>query len=629
MLQAINDRIKGWLGIFVVAIIALPFAFWGIQSYTTGTSAQYAAKIDHIEISPAELERHFLVQKQRLMKQYGGQLPIEDNLLKKQVLDQLINQRLTEIITHEKGYRISDTGLSNNIQKLFSRDGEFSRVMYDSVRQSQNKSPAQFEQSIRNEMRVIQMSDGITRSGIAMMSEARRMAELEGQTREAALIRFRLDSFAGDVSVTEDEIRSVYDMEAERFMKPEKVKVEYVELRSGVVDNVKIDEQQIKEMYEQYVANLSSREKREASHILLKVGSNREETKKQLEKLREQIESGTSFSELAEEHSQDPVSAKQGGDLGWVEPGQMVEPFESALFSLEKGEVSGVIETQFGLHLIKLRDVQRAPIKPLVEMRAEFEKTLRSEAASNAFYELSETLAATAYENPDSLDAVVDIMNLKLQESDFFTRDNGTGIAANKAIRQAAFATGVIEQGNNSDVIELSPDHLVVLRVREHVLPEARPLDEVKTDIENVLRLRKAHELTLATSVDIKAKIESGEKVETLLTKEQKVEKTGAVKRNDASKLDQKLLSAIFDLSHPGEGNPEVKQVVLDSGDVVLVMLKKVNNPESLDHGRVASIRSRLKQETGNLDFLAVLSTLKDDANISTNLKVLQQDDTN
>jgi peptidyl-prolyl cis-trans isomerase D len=625
MLQAINDRIKGWLGIAVVAIIALPFAFWGIQSYTGNGAQQYAAKIDDIEISPRELEYNVSQQRQRLLQQYNGQLPFEESQLKEQVLNQLINQKLIEIISYQNGYRISDAELSSNIKKLFSQDGEFNRLLFDSVRQSQGKSAAQFEHALRNELRVIQIRDGIVKSGFASNTEARKAAELEAQSREISLVTFNLEDFSQGVSISDEEIQDAYEAESRRYMSPEKVSIEYVELKSDILSGaVTVDERQIKEMYDEYVANLSLKVKRKASHILLKVGPDKEATKKQLEDFRQQLESGASFSEIAREHSQDPVSGKQGGDLGWIEPGQMVKPFENALFALDEGEVSNVVESQFGMHLIKLDKIQREPLKSLAEMRGEFEQTLKLEAASNMFYDLSENMATAAFENPDSLGAVVDIMNLKLQTSDFFTRDSGTGIAANELVRKAAFAINVLQQGNNSDIIELSPEHVIVLRINQHVASSVRPFDEVKSSIENVLRLRKGHDLTLAAGISAKEKIESGQTINSVLSSNQKIERPGPIKRNDMTRVDRKILDAAFSMYLPEDGKVAAKEVALDSGDVVLVVLEKVNKPESIDYSRLDIIKRQLGQDIAEREFLASLESLKDSADINRNPKALQ-----
>lgn len=624
MLQAINDRIKGWLGIVIVAIIALPFAFWGIQSYTGNSIQQFAATINGIEISPRELEFSVYQQRQRLLQQYDGKLPFEESQLKSQVLDQLINQKLIEMITFQNGYRISDKELSKNIKKLFSQDGEFNRILFDSVRQQQGKSAAQFEYDLRNELRVIQIRDGIVNSGFVSNSEARKIAELESQSREVSLVTFSLDNYTKDVSVTEEEIKNAYDVDSGRYMTPEKLSIDYIELKSDVLSDVPIDEKQIKLMYDEYVASISQKEKRKASHILIKAGDDKEVTKKQLVDIRQQLKSGVSFEKLAREHSQDIVSAKQGGDLGWIEYGQMVKPFEKELYSLEKGEVSNIVESQFGMHLIKLHEIKHEPLKSLEEMRDGFEKSLKQEVASNMFYDLSENMATTAFENPDSLDAVVDVMGLKLQTSDLFTRDSGTGIAANDLIRKSAFSPGVLQQGNNSDIIELSPDHVVVLRVNQHVASSLRPFEEVKSSIENILQLRKGYDLTLAASISAREKISSGQALSSVLSSEQKLEKLSALTRKDVTRVDKKILEAAFSLPQPEDGSIAVKEVALDSGDVALVMLEKINKPKNIDYSRVNIIKRQLVQDIANREFLATLDALKDSSNINKNPKVLQ-----
>lgn len=625
MLQAINDRVKGWLGIAVVAIIALPFMFWGVQSYTGNGTAKYAAKIDDIEISPRELESRVSMQRQQLLEQNNGKLPIEESQLKQQVLDQLINQKLIEMVTYQNGYRISDIELSESIKKIFSQDGKFSRIVFDSVRQRQGLSASQFEEVLRNEMRVIQMRDGIVGSGFVTDAEARKAAELESQTREVDYIVFNIEDFTKGVSVSEEEIRDAYETEKARYMNPEKVSIEYVELKSDALsDDVTIDERQIKEMYDAYVANISQRERRKASHILIKIDADKDIAKEKLEGIRQQLKGGALFETIAREHSQDTVSAKQGGDLGWIETGQMVKSFENALFNLEEGETSGIVESQFGLHLIKLNKIKREPIKTLAEKRNEFEITLKKDAASNMFYDLSENMAAAAFENPDSLDAVVDVMNLKSRTSELFTRDSGTGIAANALVRNAAFSANVLKQGNNSDIIEISPDNIVVIRVNQHVASSPQPFDDVKSHVENVLKLKKGYEQTLLASLSSKKKITSGQSIDSVLLPGQKIIKSGPLARRDVNKIDQKILDAAFAMHKSDDGGVVVQEVSLDTGDVALVVLDKVNRSGSVDYGRIAIIKSQLKQGMASRELLATIDALRGSADINRNLKSLQ-----
>jgi peptidyl-prolyl cis-trans isomerase D len=228
MLQAINDRIKGWLGMVIVALITLPFAFWGIQSYIGTGGEQYAAKVNDIEISKREFESNFSTQRQRLQQQFGGKLPFEDVVLKKRVMDQLINRKLLEEAANNSGYRISDGQLAENIKKVFARDGEFDREYVNQLLQSKGMSVSQMEYQLRSDMLVSQIMDAYTNTSFITDDEVQRLAELEHQLRKISVLTFDIDYFSSGIEVTEDEIKAAYKADSDRYMLPEKVSIEYV-----------------------------------------------------------------------------------------------------------------------------------------------------------------------------------------------------------------------------------------------------------------------------------------------------------------------------------------------------------------------------------------------------------------
>jgi len=626
MLQAINDRIKGWLGAVIVALIALPFAFWGIQSYIGGGGEQYVAKVNDTEISPREFEYNLATQKQRLQEQFGGKIPFEDAVLKQRVLDQLVNRKLLEHTANDSGYRISDSQLSENIKKIFTRDGKFDREYINQILQSKGMSVSQMESQLRSDMQISQIMDALTNTSIVTDEEARRLAAIEHQQRKISTLIFNIDHFSAGVEVTEEEIKAAYESESDRYMLPEKVSVEYVELKSEtLIGDVEVDENVIKAMYDEYVATISQKEQRKARHILLKTDADEAAARVQIDDIKKQLAEGASFEELASKYSQDIGSAKQGGDLGWVEPGQMVKPFEDALYAMKAGEVSDVVESQFGLHLIKLEKIQSEPVKPLQEMRAELEKSYKQEAVSNKFYELSERMATTAYENADSLRAVTEVINTQPQTSDYFTRDSGTGVAKNDKVREAAFSRLVMEDKSNSDVIELSSEHILVLRLLDRQPASLLPLDSVYSAIESTLKLKKGHEATLAVAREAKTRINAGQATaKDIVAKGIKLEKSAMLSRKDTDKVDPMVLEAAFNMSAPEEGKLVANDVAMYSGDVALVIVEEVYTPDNIDQAQVDAIKNQLMPDVSTAEFNMALNAIREKADLHINAKVFQ-----
>ena len=627
MLQAINDKAKGWLGIFIVALITLPFALWGIQSYVGGSGEQYAAKVNDIEISPREFDFNVSRQRQQLQQQFGGKLPFEDAVLKQQVMDQLVNRKLLEDAAIGSGYLISDSQLTENIKKIFTRDGKFDREYLDQVLQTQGMSISQMEYQLRNDMQISQIMAAFTDTSFITDSEAQKLAELEYQQRKITSLTFSVDHFSSDITVTEDEIKAAYERDSDRYMLPEELSVEYVELKADALSkDVVIDEQAIAILYDEYVASVSLKEQRKAKHILLKTEADVVAVRTQITDLRKQLLDGASFDELARKHSQDAGSAKQGGDLGWVEAGQMVKPFEDALYALkEVGAVSEVVESEFGLHLIKLEEIQSEPVESLEQRRADLEKSFKQDVVNEKFYELSELMTTTAYENSDSLSSVAEAVNLQAQTSSYFTRNSGSEIAGNEKVRNAAFSPLVREEKSNSDVIQLAPEHILVLRLLDHKPASLQPLDNVRTAIENSLRLQKSHENTMAAARAVMAKINAGQAgVSELVTAGISLETSELLTRSDATKIDRMILAAAFNMSEPEEGKVTAIDVSMLSGDVALVIVDEVSTPENIEQAKIDQIKSQLRLDVSNREFSSALTALKDKADVHINSKVLQ-----
>ncbi len=636
MLQAINDRIKGWLGIVIVVLIGLPFALWGIQSYLDDTGPVYAAKVNGTEISANEFKRTVSLRRQSMLRQYGGKLPIEEKVLAEQTLTQLINQRLLEVVTFDSGYRISDVVLSERIRQIFTVDGVFDRVRFEAGVASLGMSIPMYEHSLRNELRLQQMQSAIANSSFVTKKEVNNLAALNEQTRDISVLTFNVEHFSTAADPTEEEIKQYYEENIQRFMEPEKIKVDYVEITSeSLTENVEIDKAQIKKMYDEYVSSISGREERKARHILLQTSAGDSTSsaaaKIKIESLRQEIENGADFAELAKKHSQDTASAAEGGDLGWVALGEMVKPFEQALFSLDladkdKGSISEIVETQFGYHLIKLDDVRSETIESLEVKRYEFEDELKADSITSMFYDLSERLASTAYENPDSLDVVVEELELKVASTDYFTRSSGKGVADNEKVRNIAFSSLVLEQGSNSDIIEISPTHVVILRLNEHVPATAIALEVVSSRIENILKIQNGHKQTMVAVLDVKSKIEAGENIDSLKTDGISVEVITFLGRKDNAKVsDPAILYSTFDISPNQDGTPSVKEVDLVTGDVALVVLTKVNAADSIAKAKLDLVKSEAQRENALRDFSNALLYIKDKADIDINKRILEE----
>ena len=627
MLQAINDRIKGWLGIVIVVLIGLPFALWGIQSYFDDAGPRYAAKVNNSEITARDYERSVSMQRQSMLRQNGGKLPIEESVLRERTLTQMINQRLLEEVTYDRGYRISDVVLSERIRQMFTVDGVFDRERFENNVASIGMSVPMYEQALRNELRLQQMQSAIANSAFVTKNAMNQLAALSEQTRDISVLTFNVDHFSTSTNPTAEEIKQYYETNMQRFMLPEKIKIDYVEITSdALAENVEIDEQQITKMYDEYMTSVAGREERKASHILIQSSDDKAAAQIKIESLKKELDQGADFAELAKKHSQDPASATQGGNLDWVALGEMVKPFEQALFGMEKGSVSEVVETQFGYHIIRLDDIRSETVIPLGVKRYEFEDEIKSDSTASLFYDLSERLASTAYENPDNLDVAAAELDLKVKASDYFSRSKGDGVTENEKVRDIAFSSLVMEQGSNSDIIEISPTHVVVIRMNEHVPSTAIPLEAVSSKIENILKVQGGHKQTMAAAIEVKAKIETGESIDSLKLDGINVETVASLGRRDNARVsDPSILYNAFDMVPADEGKVSVKEVDLISGDVALVVLNKVNLSENILQSRLDAVKSEAIRESAIRDFSSALLVIKEKAKIDRNMSLVNK----
>ncbi len=625
MLQAMNDSMKGWLGMVIVGLIALPFALWGVQSYFDDAGPRFAAEVNSSEISANEFERTVSMQRQTLLRQNDGKMPIDENTLRNRTLTQMINQRLLEYVTFESGFRISDAIVKQRIKQIFTIDGVFDRERFEMSIGSIGMSVPMYEQSLRNELRVQQMQSAISSSAFVTEKAANKLAALSEQTRDISVLTFNVDHFSTSTQASAEEIKQFYETNIQRFMRPEKIKVDFVELTSAALaENIKIDEHEIVQMYDEYVARASAREERKASHILILASEDNAASQEKIESLQKELMQGADFAELAKQHSQDPGSAALGGSLDWVAVGDMVKPFETALYELQQGTVSDVVETQFGFHLIKLDDIRSEAIVPMGVKRYEFEEEIKMDRVASMFFDIGERLANAAFENPDSLDVVAEELELVIKTSDYFSRFEGEGVASNEKLRNVAFSALVLEQGNNSDIIELDTGHVVVVRLNEHVPATAIPLQQVSSRIENILKIQSGHKQTMAAALDAKGKLEAGASLDSLTADGITIETIVALGRRDSARAgDASILHNSFEMVAAEEGKVAVKAVDLASGDVALVVLNNVNMLDNVLPGRVNLVRSEAVRESALRDFSSALQVIRENADISKNMRLV------
>jgi len=626
MLQSINDRIQGWLGWFIVALISVPFALWGIQSYLDVGGNKFIAKVNDVEITPAQFDRAMSQQRARMQQIFGKNLPDNDAynaLLKKQVTEQLITTEVLNQYANENGYTLSDQSLSAAIRSIdaFKEDGQFSQNLYERVLNSQGMSLAGFETIYRQELSTAHVQNAIMASAFGTDAELQLQQSLKNQQRNVSYIMFNTADYMKNASISDDEAKQFYEEKSFRFMNPEQVSVQYIELKAEQLENeIPVNAEDIKKSYDEYVANAKNNEQRKARHILVNLNADASEddakaAKEKITSVKTQLDAGASFAELAKKNSDDEGSASNGGDLGLVSKGMMVKPFEDALFALNKGQVSGVVRSEFGYHIIKLDDIQSANIESFESKKASLEKSLKESGVQNLFYERAELMANLAYENPESLDLVAEQLKLEIKTSPMFTRASGSGVASNQKVRAAAFQDSIIKENLNSDAVEISNTHVVVLRVAKHQSSTPKSFDEVKAAIVSELKTAKAGQIASEKAASIFSGLEKNSTLDnwnSIIASHKKDTTSLNLVKRDSNKADRQIIQTAFTLAKPAANSVSVKQVKLANGNTAVVAVHSVVDAKvAADKTAVAAEQKQLADKKANQEFAAVVAAIK------------------
>ncbi|OCX15261.1 peptidylprolyl isomerase [Stutzerimonas xanthomarina] len=602
MLQNIRDNSQGWIAKTIIGIIVALLALTGFEAiFNSSGNARNAAEVNGEEISLDELNQAVNMQRRQLMQQLGSDFDaslFDDRLMRDSALGALIDRTLLLQGARDADFAFSQAALDQLILQTpeFAVDGVFNAARFDQVIQQMGYTRMQFRQLLEQEMLIGQLRAGISGSGFVTDQQIERFAQLERQTRDFASITVAADSSA--VQVSDEEARQYYEANTERFRSPEQVVLEYVELnKEAYFDEVDASEEELQALYRQQIGNLA--EQRRAAHILIEVdGTSDAEAKAQLEEIAAQLAAGGDFATLAKEHSDDPGSANEGGDLGYAGPGVYDPAFEDALYALKEGQVSAPVRSEFGWHLIKLLGVQSPEVPSFESMKPELERELKTQQVEQRFVEVTKQLEDLAFESSD-LGQPAQELGLTVKTTEPFGREGGEGIAANRQVIQAAFSDEVLMDRANSSVIELDPDTVVAVRIKQHLEPEVQAFETVRDGIFEQLQHSKAAEQARSEGEKLLATLREGGEVE---GQWQSVE--AATRGQDG--VAPAVLQTVFRMPKPEGENSTFSGVTLASGDYVVIRLNGVSEPDGeLSAEEKQNYRRFLASRSGQQDFAA------------------------
>ncbi|WP_440223474.1 SurA N-terminal domain-containing protein [Dokdonella sp. MW10] len=623
MLQALREKTSGLIAKIILGAVIIAFSFFGIESYFIAQTDDYVARVGDKEVSQQEFRSRFDEFRQMQMQRSNGALDaryFESPEVKRQVLDQLIDEKVMLAANERLGVVVPVDRLRQEIMRIpaFQSNGQFDPALYRAALASQGMTPSMFDVRVRDEIATREMPVQVATSAIVTDADVDTYLRLRGQLRDFRFVALPKASVeAGDIK--EEDIAKYYTEHQQDFMIPEEVALEYVDLEADKVEvALTPDEATLRKRYEDGKARFVSPEQRLASHILVKVGGKGgpDDQKAALEKAQKLAadarEGKTSFADLAKQSSEDLGSKALGGDLGWVDK-EMTDPaFEAALYALEKGKISDPVLSGEGYHVIELRDVRPGSTRSFEEVRPELVREYGESERERVYSEKSGRLIDVSYQDSTSLEPAARAVGLPVQKTALFSREGATeGFAANPAVVRAAFSDQVLLQGNNSDSIEIAPNHVAVVRVAEHKPASPKPLDEVRDDIRRRLVDARTAELGKQRADELFARL-GKDTLDVIATETGgKVADEKGIGRN-AVNLDSALVTAVFAMPRPQGEAPSSQLVAMSGGEYALVQLDKVADadPKALDEPTREAARNTLQQASamGQVrEFLAAL----------------------
>ncbi len=627
MLLAIRDRITGVVAWVICGLIIIPFALWGVQDYIGIGNEPAAIKFNDSEMTMYEFERRMQLNRQQLAQRFGGEIPaVLDNndLIRQQTANQYVNREALVQYAQDNGYGSSAEEIYRNISALpqFQIDGKFSRDAYERQTSSLGYTKTAFEQQVGLDIAIGQLQQGVIASALVTDAQLKDYVKLRRQSRDLEYFILDIEKYKAKIKLSDDDVQTYYDENKDTLLTERQVSLSYLELKiDDLAATVEVDDQTLQELYDaNSIPGIADKpETRTASHILLLVdeSASAEEVSAKEEQLKQIRERALTedFAALAKEFSEDAGSAPSGGELGDVARGVMVKPFEDKLFDMQVGEVSEVVKSQFGFHIIKLSKINAAEKPSFAEVKGKIQTAYKNQEAEKLFFEKADLLANLTFEQPDSLDAAAEEAGLTVQVTPLFTESVGQGIATNNVIRTAAFSTELLDNGVNSEAIEISENHVAFIRVADYKPSREKTLVEAKQEIESVLLDEKARALAQADLSSAYERADSGLEV---LAKEygSEVQSAKLVERDNRD-IEAAVVEALFLVT---DGSTLTK-VDLPNGSVGLLKLLSVQDGDlaSLPKEEKEQIENEWLTINGRSDFENVLAAYKDSAKIVYN----------
>lgn len=616
MLQKIRDHFTGKFAIGLIGLIAVSFVFWGVSSPFIGSG--YAAKVDGVEISLAQLEQDYRRQLAQYVEQFGELPESFRRPLRERVLGNLVRNTVVASHVVGAGFRISDETVTTAIQRTadFQIDGVFSKERYFDLLADNGLVAAQYEARQRRSMQQSQLQRSITATAFVTPAEYRRYLNLMGEQRRMTLAMFDSSAISAGVEVSEEEIVAFYDDRPGEFTLPETADIQYIEIRRDVLSQqVEISAEALADYYEDSKNRYLQDEQRRARHILILFDDDEDAAEEQAEALTARIRAGEAFEDLARQYSQDGGTSAQGGDLGLILQSQMPGELGDAIFSMFEGDIEGPVKTDFGFHVVRLDEILERGPAPLAEVRSELEIDLRDREVDALYREVERKLSNALFDATE-LATMAEAVDLEVKSVERFPRIGGEPFGSNQAAIDAIFADHVLHDGEISEIVELDANRSAVFKVSNYYEATRQTIEEVRELIQGAVRTEKARNIVSGKVDQLLAALADGANFEEAAAEVGATLTPSALVTRQAENPDQAILIAVFNAGKPTPDKPTTGTAISGTGEYAVYSVSAVipGRPDTIPLAERDAAKIALAQQSGIQDYNAFVSQLEQDA---------------
>ena len=625
MLQNLRERFTGRFALVILALICLPFLFFGVPSDFIAT--EEVASVNGNPISQPFFENAYRNQLLRYDAE-GIEMPEEARtFVRENVLNTIINDILIELFIIEEGVHVSDEFVARIIQSApeFIVDGKFSKELYYAWLNERVIEPSMFEENQRLNIRKSQLERAIRATSFVTPSEYRRYLNLIGEQRQVTIAEIDLAVLAEPIELKDEDIKEYYALRSEEFMEPESIDFDFIEIsRDNSNERIEISEDELRLYYQDSGQRFAQDERRQARHILVLFGDDEAASETKAREVVKRLQQGEDYIDLVLEYSDDEGTKQQGGDLGMLAKSQLPGALGEAIFSMQLGEISDLVRTGFGFHIINLIDMESDGMVPFNLVRNEIESELRAQKVSDNFILIERALSDALFDAED-INALADDLGFSINRVEQYTELGGEPFGTNQIVIDAVFDAQRTNDREISDIIEVDTDRSIVFQIYNFNKSKVKSLDEVYDEITNDMKLASAEVLASNIATRLETSMRNKQSIEDIVAELSSVSMRNVTINRVTEDIDFMIQASVFGAKKPEDGQARIGTVIMQNSNYAVYSINSnaYGIPEMIPQEERDEARNRLNQQAGMSDYSAFVAELNRLADISKNQELI------